>query len=129
MVNPEQRPIGDTEIKAPFQGLRLRPLYKAPVKEKRREEKKKEKRREEEEKRREEKREEEEREREEKKRREEKRREEKRREEKRRVPAGHLRHISEYSKERVDSHIKSQRTSGTTNGGSGKSPHSPGIYK
>ncbi|RMB89218.1 hypothetical protein DUI87_34408 [Hirundo rustica rustica] len=68
------------EIKAPSQGLRLRPLYKAPLKEKRRE--REEKRREREEKRREEKEREEKRR--EEKRREEKRREEKRREEKRR---------------------------------------------
>ncbi|RMB88643.1 hypothetical protein DUI87_34982 [Hirundo rustica rustica] len=70
------------EIKAPFQGLRLRPLYKAPLKEREREREEKrreEKRREKREKRREEREERE-------KRREEKRREEKekRREEKRR---------------------------------------------
>ncbi|RMB92945.1 hypothetical protein DUI87_30684 [Hirundo rustica rustica] len=70
------------EIKAPSQGRRLRPLYKAPLK-KRREEKRRE-RREEKEKRREEKRREREEKRREEKRREEKRREEKRREEKRR---------------------------------------------
>ncbi|RMB88847.1 hypothetical protein DUI87_34781 [Hirundo rustica rustica] len=105
------------EIKAPSQGLRLRPLYKAPLKEKRREEKRREEKRREE-KRREEKRREEKRE-----------RKEKRREEKSFQLVISGLHISEYSKERVDSHIKSQRTSGTTNDGSGKSPHSPGIYK
>ncbi|RMB89202.1 hypothetical protein DUI87_34392 [Hirundo rustica rustica] len=68
------------EIKAPSQGLRLRPLYKAPLKEKRREEKRREEKRREEKREREEKRREEERE----KRREEKRRERERREEKRR---------------------------------------------